>query len=104
MSDVPDDAHNPEVSMPVHPDNDWHLPELVGRVWRASEIQDALETLGFDCTDTDPNVLDGDGDPIRLTRNRRWVRGELAIRVPLDGTRIVSPYLAACVVAVMADG
>lgn len=95
--------HNPEVGMPVHEANDWHVPELVQRLWRASEIHDALEALGFDCTDTDPNVLDGDGEPIRLTRNRRWVKGDLALRVPIDGNQIVSPYLAACVAGAMAQ-
>lgn len=102
---MPDDAipHNPEVLMPVDETNGWHIPDLVGRIWLAGEIQDALESLGFDCTDTDPNVLDGDGNPIRLIRNRRWVKGNLALRVPVDGNQIVSPYLAACVVAAMSD-
>lgn len=95
-------GHNPEVIMPAHPKSGWHVPELVGRLWRASEIHDALESLGFDCTDTDPNVLDGDGNPIRLQRHRRWVKGDLALRVPVDKACIVSPYLAACVVAAMA--
>lgn len=95
------DDHNPEVGMPVDPENDWFLPELIGKVWRAGEIQDALQRLGFLQTDTDPNVLDDEGNPIVLTRNRRWVRDGLALRVPIDRSQIVNPYLAACVAGAM---
>lgn len=96
--------HNVEVSVPVHPDNDWHVPELIQRMWRAGEVHDALSALGFVATAFDPNVLDGNGEQIRLDRSRRWVKGNLALRVPTDRMQVVSPYLVACVVGAMADG
>lgn len=107
MSDDETRPFNPEVAMPVHPpgtcDCDWHPPELYARLWTAGEIHDVLAAHGFEATDNDPNILDGDGDPMQLKWSKRWVRGDQALRVPTERNRPVATWLAACAVALMAE-
>lgn len=107
-----------EAGVPVHADNDWHVPELVCTIWTAGQIQDALTASGFtaypyderhdepcECEGNAPDcaICQGTGThPLTLRRNRRWVKGDQALRVPVDRGRVVSPYLAACVVALLA--
>lgn len=100
MSDA---AHNPEVVMPVDPNNDWYVPEIVRRFWTAREIQDALRAAGFEPQRYDANIVGDDGEPMPLTRSTRWVKGGRALRVPNSPNAEVHPYLAACVVALLAE-
>jgi hypothetical protein len=103
--DVDPTAHNPEVGLPVHPDNAWHVPEIMGRIWRAGEVQDALTAAGFTPLSFDITIAEGEGEaatPLMLRRSQRWVKDDAALRVPTARNRIVSPYLAACVSALLA--
>lgn len=115
---------NAEVGLPVHPpgtcDCDWHPPEIVGTILRVGQIQEWLRDAGFTPQDVDGNLTeacpapspthdgcpfcDGSGwVPLRLMLNRRWVRGDQALRVPVDPARQAHPYLYACVVALLAE-
>lgn len=124
-------SYNPEAGLPVHPDNDWHLPEFIGQMWFAGRIHDALRNLGYRPLNYDdsrmescrcqsvvvpgedgrPSMIDpadclfckGAGVlPFHLRRSSRWVKdGAGALIVANDPKQIVSPYLAACVAAAM---
>lgn len=115
---------NPELGPPVHPDNDWHVPEIIGRWWLYGELQDALANLGFKPTATDPNMkvpcpcqmqpgvrtnaegcefCDGTSEvDMPLTLHRRWVKGDMALRLSMNRDKPASPGLAACVIGAMA--
>lgn len=110
-----------EAGMPVHPDNDWHTPAFLGKLWTVDEIHAALRNLGFvplsydsthiapcECEGKLPDcaICGGVGEaPVRLTRSKRWAKdGDespgACCRVPDVGP--VPPGIVANVVAAMA--